>query len=205
METYPTIPVLTHVSVSPCPHPLAVAHEGTACPVAGISYGVTTVDIGEGTSEFTCDDMKTDLDDFTFDRVSGDDVRTGCRFWSGLSDVGGYCQSIGIGDAGNPESKMIVSVWNDGGCEGNLIFDAVLSDDPASEAAIASGEPASVCLSGFSQICEDVDGGNSTGTFDPDRVCGEEDISAATNLSAWYYGTSMLFSFIAAFFLMLVL
>ena len=99
---------------------------------------------------------------------------------------------------------MIVSVWNDGGCEGNLIFDAVLSDDPASEAAIASGEPASVCLSGFSQICEDVDGGISTGTFDPDRVCGEEDISGANNWSTLYHGAS-LFSFIAAFFSMLML
>ena len=84
-------------------------------------------------------------------------------------------------DAGTPEKTVVLSAWNDGGCEGKLEIKAVLEDALTEDTSF----PASVCLSPIVSICEDVVVGNGGPPFDPATVTESPDDSASSHNGMW--------------------
>ena len=88
--------------------------------------------------------------------------------------------SIGIGDAGTPEKTIILSAWNDGGCEGNMAIKAVVKDALTEDASL----PSSVCLSPIIQVCDAFVNGTGGEPWDPSMESLSSAGSKLTLLSA---------------------
>ena len=132
--------------------------------------------------EYLCEDLSTNFEDIFFGRNHTEEVRTFCeRFTEGyLSDVGGFCSSAGLGDAVTPEKIIVLSAWNDGGCEGNMEIKAVLQDSLSQDLSL----PPSECLSGIVPICQEVTSGTGGPPFDP-NVTGTPCDSAGSKEPIW--------------------
>ena len=161
---------------------MTVSHDGEN-PTAGISYGYTLGDMGDFADDAMCSELKANLDDFVFQRTHTEKVFTSCNKWSYGALEDEFCQSAGVGDAGTTENSVVISAWNDGGCEGNLIFNAVINDELPEEPITL---PASMCLAEITTVCPEVANGTG-GEFYNSTLAAMEN-SAAPNSFGWLAG-----------------
>lgn len=162
---------------------MTVSHDGSN-PVAGISYGYTITDL-ESPEDFDCTDLKYNLTDFVFGITHTDDRLTFCSKHNGgaLSDEGGFCGSAGLGDAGTPEKTVVLSAWNDGGCEGEMEVKAVLRDALTED----FGVPPSNCLSPIVPICQVFNNGTGGEPYVP----AEDDSGSADIKTTMWLGIGL--------------
>lgn len=141
---------------------VAARHEGKR-PEAGISLGRSFDYDGD------CDDLEPNFDDF-FHKGEVDGIF--CR--DSLDGDSRLCEGGPITGPAFEENRIVFSVWNDGGCDGNLILEALVSP-------WAGG--ATTCLSGVELVCPVVNAGEGGPFYNATEEGEETPTSESTSLS----------------------